>query len=87
MKILTAPGFRKKYKKLVRKNPQLSLILDKKFALFFQNKNHPSLKIHKITGKEIKQWSISIKRNLRVLFQYIPEGILITDIGSHDEVY
>ena len=87
MKILTAPGFRKKYRKIIKKNTQLSSVLDKKFALFFQNPNHPSLKLHKITGKKIEQWSIAVKRNLRILFQYIPEGVLITNIGSHDEVY
>jgi len=40
-----------------------------------------------LSGKKIEEWSISITDSIRVIFQYIPEGIVLTDIGTHDEVY
>ena len=32
-------------------------------------------------------WSISIKGNLRIIFEYIENGIILLDIGTHDDVY
>lgn len=87
MKIFVSPYFQKKYEKLVKKNPQLAVLIDQKFALFNKNPNHPSIRLHKLSGKTINQWSISIKVNLRIIFQFIKDGILITDIGSHKQVY
>ena len=87
MKQLVSSGFLRKYKKLTKKNPHLAQILDEKFALFDRNPKHQSLRLHKLSGKKTEQRSITIKGNLRVIFQYINEGILVVDIGSHDEVY
>lgn len=86
MKILVSPYFEKKYKRLVKKNPSLSRILDKKFFLLRKNKQHPSLRLHKLEGKT-ESWSIAVKKNLRLIFQYVKEGVYLIDIGSHDEVY
>ena len=87
MKFFLSLHFQKKYKKLIKNNPQLSLLIDDKFSLFTINPKHSSLRLHKLKGKTVDQWSISIKSNLRIIFQYVKEGILITNIGSHDEVY
>jgi len=86
MKILISPYFERKYKKLIKKDRSLSKILDKKFSLFRKNKKYPSLRLHKLEGK-VEEWSISVKGNLRIIFKYVKEGIYITDIGPHDEVY
>lgn len=87
MKIFATSYFERKYKKLVKKERDLSKKVDEKIALFSKNSKHPSLRLHKLTSREIDEWSISIKGNLRVIFQYVKDGILVTDIGSHDEVY
>ena len=87
MRRLVSSGFLRKYKKLTKKNPRLAKILDNRFDLFSLNPHNPSLKLHKLSGKHTEQWSITIAANLRVIFQYINDGILVTDIGSHDEVY
>lgn len=86
MEIFLSPHFQNKYKKIKKKNKNLANKLDKKFDLFRKNPNHPSLRLHKLTGRK-NQWSISIKRNLRVIFQYVKSGVLLVDIGSHKEVY
>ncbi len=87
MKIFVTSYFEKKYKKLVKKDASLKETIDSKITIFKTNRLHPSLRLHKLTSKDIESWSISIKDNLRIIFQYVEEGILLTDIGSHDEVY
>ena len=86
MKVLVSPYFKRKYRKLAKKDRSLSRVLDKKISLFKRNKNYPSLRLHKLEGKT-EEWSISIKGNLRIIFKYVKEGIYITDIGPHDQVY
>jgi len=87
MKVLASPYFLKKYKKLTKNNNVLSEVIDDKIAVFKKNQNHSSLRLHKLSGKKVNQWSISIKKDLRIIFQYIKEGILLTNIGPHNEVY
>lgn len=87
MKFFLSPYFQKKYKKLIKNNPKLSQLIDEKFSLFKINSKHSSLRLHKLKGKTVNQWSISIKGDLRIIFQYVKEGILVTNIGSHNEVY
>lgn len=87
MKIFVSSFFGKKYKKLAKKHSGLSKIVDIKIDLLFQNTNHPSLRLHKLTARGVEEWSISIKSDLRIIFQYVDEGILLVNIGSHDEVY
>jgi len=86
MKVLVSPEFKRKYKKFARNNPKVSNLIDKRISLFIENPKNKTLKLHKLKGKQ-QQWSISINRSIRLLFQYIKEGIYITDIGSHDQVY
>jgi addiction module RelE/StbE family toxin len=85
MKFDTTQSFTQTLKKLAKKQPSLTTHLDKKAALLITNQNHPSLRLHKLSGKN--RWSISINRKLRILFRYTKDGILFTDIGTHDEVY
>jgi mRNA-degrading endonuclease YafQ of YafQ-DinJ toxin-antitoxin module len=87
MRIFVTAHFKRKYRKLAKKDHKLSKTVDKKIALFRDNLNHSSLRLHKLASREIDEWSISIKGNLRIVFQYVKGGVLMTDIGSHDEVY
>jgi mRNA-degrading endonuclease YafQ of YafQ-DinJ toxin-antitoxin module len=54
---------------------------------------HPSLKSHKLTGKLDGLWSCSVAYDCRVNFAFktdletSSDLIVLTDIGSHDEVY
>jgi hypothetical protein len=57
-----------------------------KLKIFVTNPRHPGLRLHKIGAKE-DAWSISVDLKLRILFVYRSYGILLVDIGTHDEVY
>ena len=87
MTIFFAPSYAPPYKKLIKNNPRLKTTIKEKIELFISSPNHPSLRLHKLTGSPYDDWSISLTDDLRIIFSYAEDGVLFTDIGSHDEVY
>lgn len=87
MIIKQSPDFVKKFNKLTNKNSRLKVKIESKLELFLGNKNHNSLRLHKIKSDSVDVWSISVDMDLRIMFVYRDYGILLVDIGSNDEVY
>lgn len=87
MVIKQSPDFVKKFNKLINKNSRLKIKIESKLKLFLFDKNHNSLRLHKIKSDGFDTWSISVDMGLRILFVYRYYGILLINIGSHDEVY
>ena len=87
MVIKQSPDFIKKLNKLTNKNFRLEIKIESKLKLFLLNKNHNSLRLHKIKSGGVDMWSISVDMGLRIMFVYRDYGILLITIGSHDEVY
>ena len=84
MQILPSLYFKRKYKKFVKKHPQLSSKADKQLKLFASNQNHRSLRLHKLTGNKKHYWSIAVDKNIRILFEYIEENKLLY---MHQQVF
>ncbi len=87
MTIHETSNFSKRIEKLTKRNPRLRQKIDKKLQLLLTDLGNNSLRLHKIEGKEDSIWSISIDMKLRILFTYVENGILLFDIGTHNEVY
>ena len=87
MVIKQSPDFVKKFNKLTNRNSRLEAKIESKLKLFLLNKNHNSLRLHKIKSGGVDMWSISVDMGLRIMFVYRDYGILLITIGSHDEVY
>ena len=88
MRIEKTDEFEKKLRKLVRRNRKLKLLVDRKLGLLLMPEKPAGLRLHKIESAGIDLWSISININLRIMFTYAKESvILLIEIGSHDEVY
>ena len=85
MEIRTTTYFDKNLLKKIRKNPQLKAKVKKQIELLRENLRHPSLKLHKLTGKRAQEYSFWIEGNLRITFMIIGNVILFTDIITHDE--
>lgn len=66
---------------------QLSLeskkTLKKKLELLIDNPRHPSLRTKKIRGQN-NIFEASITIDIRMTWQYIDDGILLRNIGEHD---
>jgi mRNA interferase RelE/StbE len=79
--------FVKSFHRIVKRDNKFRQKTKSALSIFQNNPEYPSLHLHKLTGDRKEQWSISISRSIRLLFQYTDDGILLTDIGTHDEVY
>jgi addiction module RelE/StbE family toxin len=80
--------FNHSLKKLSRKQPEIIPALLEKVLLFNSEINHPSLKLHKLSGRLKEHWFFSIEYDMRIIFRYTNDGnILFIDIGTHDQVY
>lgn len=87
MGILYSSGFSKDLKKISRRDKTISEKIRHKLELFKVNRNHPSLRLHKLHGSIHKFWSISIEGDLRIIFSYSNSDITLLDLGKHEDVY
>jgi mRNA-degrading endonuclease RelE of RelBE toxin-antitoxin system len=83
MKIFYHPRFKKVYKKL---SAELKSKAEIKENLFRNNSFHPSLGTHKLCGKLKNQWSFSIDKKYRILFEFDNSDVIFLDVGDH-EIY
>ena len=72
--------FRRAYKKLPTYVQEL---VDRKDSLFRKNPFYPSLKTHKLHSPLDGLWSFWITKNYRVLFEFIKNGAMFHDVGTH----
>lgn len=87
MKFFLSSEVKRKLRDINRKSPKLSEKIRKKLELFVGNPKHPSLRNHKLKGNLKDAWSISIEKDLRMLYYFDEEGVIFFDIGTHDQVY
>lgn len=73
--------------KFLNKHPELLSRYIKTLELLKLNPFHPSLRLHKLKGRD--HYSISINMKYRITLEFYIEGDTITLIrlGSHEEVY
>ncbi len=80
--------FKQRMKKLAKKRPSTQALLRSAMILLTQNEYPPqSLKIHKLKGELSNLYAFSLTYNLRVTFMRQKNKIILTNIGSHGEVY
>jgi mRNA interferase YafQ len=93
MILTTDPSFKRSFKRLTRKNPQLQDKILEILELLSKDPFAPSLKSHKLAGKLDGLWSCSVAYDCRIIFAFRKDTmtgedlIVLIDIGSHDEVY
>lgn len=93
MKIGWTPKSLRSFKRLIRKNPNLRLLIERTLQQLAEDPFHSTLRTHKLKGDLSNVWSCSIDYNYRILFEFVEnpedkeEAILLLNLGSHDEVY
>lgn len=55
--------------------------------MFLDNPKNSSLKDHALIGKKAGYRSFSITGNIRVVYKIVEDGIVLYDIGTHNQVY
>ena len=93
MEVVWSSGFKRSFRKITKKNPQLKNQIVKVLRLLADDPFTPSLKSHKLTGDLAGLWSCSVAYDCRIIFNFSEDEnllemvILLIDLGSHDEVY
>ena len=85
MNIYPTPKFLRSLKQKTKKNPSLEKKIKKQLKLLLKQPKHPSLRLHKLTGKRINQHSISIEKNLRITFLKEKNNYILTGLITHDQ--
>src|SRR3989304_1498485 len=75
------PRFKESYRKLT---PDIQKKAEGREKIFRQNPFDPRLDTHKLHGKLKKQWSFSIDKRNRILFEFDESDVIFLDIGDHD---
>ena len=87
MNIAYSEEFLRSLKKLSKKDKNLRQHIVDKINLFISNRNHPSLRLHKLQGSLKGAWSISVNKSIRILLYQDEDDVTFVDIGTHDDVY
>jgi len=88
-RIIYTESYFKKAQKFFKKQPGILKQYQKCLELLELNPEHPSLRLHKLSGKLNNLFSISINISYRIIIELliIDGKIILIDIGSHDDVY
>lgn len=85
MKLDFTNSFKRKTKKLFKKDPQIRFEFNKQFSFFQKNQEHPSLKLHKLKGRRSGQYAIWIRGDLRALGIKDGNKFIFFDLVKHDK--
>jgi mRNA-degrading endonuclease YafQ of YafQ-DinJ toxin-antitoxin module len=88
-KLIFTEQYEKRLRKFIKKRPELLSQYEKTIRLLEVNPHHPSLRLHKLSGKLSNLHSVSINISYRITLELIitEKEIIPIEIGSHDEVY
>jgi mRNA-degrading endonuclease YafQ of YafQ-DinJ toxin-antitoxin module len=87
MNLVFTTRFDRDLKRLVKVNPPIKFRVEKTLKLLSQDINHPSLRVHKLSGKQ-NVWSVSVTMSIRIILKMrSSQEIRLFRIGTHEDVY
>ncbi len=88
-KLIITESYQKRAKKFFAKHPEILKQYEKILKILCLNPQHPSLRLHKLSGRLAGLCSVSVTISYRLIIHFIikDDKIVPIDIGSHDEVY
>ncbi len=88
-KIVFTESYEKRAKKFIKQHHEVISQYKKTLQVLELNPYHPSLRLHKLTGKLSDLHSISINISYRISLEFILENneIILINVGSHKEIY
>jgi mRNA interferase YafQ len=84
MRVRASSRFLRRSKKI--REPQ-ALMLRAALRRFAADPRDPLLRTHKLKGELDGYWAFSVDDDLRVLFRWDADVVLLVNIGTHDEVH
>ena len=88
-KILYTHSYIRRASRFAKRHPELLSQYEKTLRLLERDPTHPSLRLHKLTGKLEGLCSVSINLSYRISLEFMvqEDTIVPVSIGTHDEVY
>ncbi|MCK4763037.1 MAG: plasmid stabilization protein [Candidatus Aminicenantes bacterium] len=88
-KIIYTESYNKRAAKFIRKHPELIKQYEKTLKLLELNPFHPTLHLHKLSGKlnEIHAVYINISYRITMEFIFSEKTVIPVNVGTHDEIY
>ena len=92
-KLIISPSFKRAFKNIIKKKPELKYKIESKLRLLSDNPYNPILRTHKLKGKLSGAWACTVEYDCRIVFCFeqnqetLEDEINFIDIGTHDEVY
>ena len=68
-------------------NPSLNSKFKERLKLFTKDSTNQILKDHSLKGEKSNYRAFSITGDIRVIYEKVSDGILLHDIGTHNQVY
>jgi mRNA-degrading endonuclease YafQ of YafQ-DinJ toxin-antitoxin module len=89
VKILYTQSYIRRARKFAKKHPEMLSQYEKTLRLLEAGPAHPSLGLHRLSGKLEGLYSVSINKSCRISLEFIVQDdtIIPVDVGTHDEIY
>jgi len=87
--LLITESYAKIAKRFFHRHPELLERYEKILKILCADPSHPSLRLHKLSGKHKDLMSVSITLSYRLIIHFMVKDkhIILVNIGSHQEVY
>ena len=87
--IVYTESYIRRAKRFLKRHPHLLGQYEKTLRLLELNPSHPSLRLHKLSGRRDDLYSVSINMSYRITLELLirQDTVIPVDIGSHDQVY
>jgi len=87
--IVYTESYIRRAKRFIKRHPDLLGQYEKTLRLLELNPSHPSLRLHKLSGKLDDLYSVSINISYRIMLELLirENTIIPVNIGSHDQIY
>jgi mRNA interferase YafQ len=82
LQIVWSSGFKRSFKKIIKKNPQLQDRIIEVLTLLADDPFTPSLKSHLLVGTLAKLWSCSVAYDCRIIFSISEDEETLEIIAS-----
>jgi len=82
-----SPAFKRSFRRFAKKNPTAREAILRAIQTLSDDPFNPSLSTHKLKGELQGAWACKAGYDLRIVFEFVENGILLLAVGSHEEVY
>lgn len=88
-RLIYPESYLRKARKFLKKHPEIRNQYQKTLELLEINPQHPSLRLHGLSGRLSGLHSVSINMSYRIVLELVIQGsdIILVDVGNHDQVY